>query len=318
MSSQTDIEQPTHWGVLVMDRRNIGAGFAVLASGFVLLGGVASAHGGAASANGPGTGTCTVKSLPSFVAQGEFGNAATVGDVIEVSCDPFTYSAGAAVTVTASQLYSRCKENISWYIPNESGRYRKTWGRSVTLKLDVDGNANVGLIAGPKCMVGESLITVDEVEAPYETYTTAFQVLPAVNTPAGLYITPESQVEDAESSAVVTIAQAEFSGASEEHVRVGAGQLYSRCQSGKHLIFVKENREEFPNEEWSTTTTYQSESRSELLDAIELDNNGNGFVMLIGSDSCAEGPSLIESDLEGSPFTTQTGTFTVESPRVRN
>ena len=50
-------------------------------------------------------------------------------------------------------------------------------------------------------------------------------------------------------------------------------------------------------------------------DAIELDNNGNGFVVLVGSDSCAEGTSLIEADLEASPFTTETGTFTVEAPR---
>jgi hypothetical protein len=289
-------------GVPVMDRRVLGTGLAVLASSFLLSAGVASAHGGAAQGKAA-PGTCTVKSLPSFVAQGEFSEAATVGDVIEVSCDPFTYSAGATVTVTASQLFSRCHE-ISWYKPNESGQDEITYGRSVTLKLDVDGNANVGLIAGPKCMVGESLITVDENEAPYETYTTSFMVLPAVNTPQGLYITPASQVEDQESSGVVTIAQAEFNNSSEKYVRIGAGQLYNRCHSGDKLEIVQSNRE-------------VTEERSELLNAIKLDNNGNGFVLLMGTDSCAEGPSLIEADLEESPFTTLTGTFTVESPRVR-
>ena len=59
------------------------------------------------------------------------------------------------------------------------------YGRSFSVHLDVDGNANVGLIAGPNCMVGESLITLDENESPYETFTTSFQVLPSVNTPAG-------------------------------------------------------------------------------------------------------------------------------------
>ena len=93
-------------------------------------------------------------------------------------------------------------------------------------------------------MVGESLITLDENESPYETFTTSFQILPSVNTTQGLYITPSSQVEDAESSGVVTIAQAEFSGASEEHVRIGAEQLYDRCQRGDHLIIVTEDVEE--------------------------------------------------------------------------
>ena len=286
-----------------MDRRNLLAGLVVLAISAFALAGTASAHGTVTGAGTEGEGSCTVKSLPSFVAQGEFDNSATVGDVIEISCDPYVYSSGAEVTLTASQLYSRCHD-ISWYDPNDEGRFTYGEGRSFSVHLDVDGNANVGLIAGPNCMVGESLITLDENESPYETFTTSFQVLPAVNTPPGLYITPSSQVEDAESSGVVTIAQAEFSQASEQSVRIGAEQLYDRCMDGCHLIVVREDREYRLNV-------------SELENAIELDNNGNGFVLLIGSDSCAEGISLIESDLESSPFTTQTGTFTVESPRVR-
>ncbi len=287
-----------------MDRRNLGAGLMVFASSLLLLVGTAGAHGTVKPAGSEGTGGCTVKSLPSFVAQGEFEQSATVGDVLEVSCDPYVYSAGASITLTASQLYSRCKDDLTWYDPNNDGEYYESEGRSVTLKLDVDGNANVALIAGPDCMVGESLITLDENESPYETFTTSFQILPSVNTTQGLYITPSSQVEDAESSGVVTIAQAEFSGASEEYVRIGAEQLYDRCQAGDHLHIITEGRE-------------NSEDVSELTDAIKLDNNGNGFVLLVGSDSCAEGTSLIEADLEASPFTTETGTFTVESPRVR-
>jgi hypothetical protein len=283
----------------------------VLASSLLLLAGSAAAHG-TSSAITPSTSTtgCTVKSLPSFMAQGEFGNAATVGDVIEVSCDPYTYSAGAEVTVTASQLFSRCHE-VTWYKPNENGEDEITSGRSVNLKLDVNGNSNVGLIAGPHCMVGESLITVDENSSPYETYTTSFQVLPTANTPQGLTITPETQVEDQESSGVVTIASAEFTKASEGHVRLGAKQLFSRCQNGDHLEIVKMDRtvvEEAP----------------ELLNAIELDNNSNGFALLMGTDSCSDGKSLIEADLEESPFTTldtlsgePAGTFTIEAPRVR-
>ncbi len=48
---------------------------------------------------------------------------------------------------------------------------------------------------------------------------------------------------------------------------------------------------------------------------IRLDDNGNGFALAIGSDSCDEGVSLIEADLTEAPFTTETTTFNVESPR---
>ena len=224
-----------------MDGRKLGTGLMVLASSFLLLVGTASAHGTVGAAGTEGEGSCTVKSLPSFIAQGEFENAASVGDIIEVSCDPYVYSQGAEVTLTASQLYSRCHE-ISWYDPNDYGRFIWGHGRSFSVHLDVDGNANVGLIAGPNCMVGESLITLDENESPYETFTTSFQVLPAVNTPQGLYVTPSSQVEDAESSAVITIVQAEFSHASEQYVRLGYGQLYDRCERGLKAKVIKADR----------------------------------------------------------------------------
>jgi hypothetical protein len=275
----------------------------VLASSLLLLAGSASARP-LVKPQAPASSGCTVKSLPSFVAQGEFGESATVGDVIEVSCDPFVYSAGEEVSVTASQLYSRC-HTISWYKPNENGEDEVVKdARYVNLKLDTNGNANVGLIAGPNCMVGESLITVDEVSAPYETYTTAFEVLPTSNSLESLTMTPASQVEDSESSGVVTIAQAEFPGNGEQYVRIGAKQLYDRCHSGDKLEIVQSNRnivEEAP----------------ELLNAIKLDNNGNGFVLIMGTDSCLEGKSLIESDLEEAKFNTQTASFVTEAPRVR-
>ena len=293
-----------------MDRRIVCVGVAVLASSLMLLTGVASARKTALVAPG----TCEVRSLPSFVQQGEFSNEGTVGDVIEVSCDPYTYSQGATVTVTASQLYSRCNGDVTWYVPGEEGYGddNSYSSRSITLKLDGDGNANVGLIAGPHCMAGGSLITVDENESPYETYITEFKVLPSEKTPQGLTIltaaeVPGTQVEDAETSSVVAIAQVEFEGTngSEKKVRIGANQLYNRCQRGDRLEFVREDRSE-------------AEGSGELLDAVETDNNGNGFVLLLGESSCAEGLSKIEADLENSLYTTlEPADFTVLSPRVR-
>jgi len=290
---------------MVMDRRILCVGLAVLGSSFMLLTGVASARG-ASTAVAPGT--CEVNSFTSFIQQGEFEYEGMVGDVIEVSCDPYTYSQGATVTVTASQLYDRCGRNLTWYVPGDESQTDESPvnARSIVLKLDGAGNANVGLIAGPHCMAGGSLITVDENESPYETYITEFKVLPTEKTPLGLSITPNRQVEDAETSSVVTIAQVEFPGQAEKYVRIGADQLYNRCQAGDHLEFIREDRS-------------SGEGSGELLGAIKTDNNGNGFVLLLGESSCQEGPTKVEADIEEKPsFTTlEPKDFTVEGPRVR-
>ena len=55
-----------------MDRRNWVAGLVVLAFSAFMLGGTASARGTVRGAGTEGEGSCTVKSLPSFIAQGEF------------------------------------------------------------------------------------------------------------------------------------------------------------------------------------------------------------------------------------------------------
>jgi len=160
-------------------------------------------------------------------------------------------------------------------------------------------------------MVGaDNLISVDEDSSPYETFTTSFEVAPDKTTPAGLTMMPSSQVEDAESSGVVTIASAEFTKASETDIRLGYLQLADRCERGDHTVLVRADRDEIPADEIEGLY-------GETEDAIELDNDGNGFAILVGSDSCQEGTSLIEADEESSPFGTEEAYFTVEAPAVR-
>ncbi len=281
-----------------MDRRTLGAGLMALASSFVLMAGTASAHGTAPQA-AEGT-TCAVHSLPSFVAQGEFSQQATAADVIEVECNPFVYGTGSKVTVTASQLYSRCDSDIEWYIPNP---YDTSDGRSVELTLDADGNATVALIAGPECQAGESLISLHMDEGEYNSYTTSFTVLPPNDTALGVTAMPSHQVEDSQSSSVATIIEAEFPGAAEAYVRVGSEELYRRCAIDPKLRYITESGQEY-------------DGSAEISDgAVQLDNNGNGFVLAIGDSSCAPGSSLIEADLEEKPFTTVTTNFLIESPK---
>ncbi len=241
--------------------------------------------------------TCVIHSLPSFTAQGEGAVMATVADVIEVECDPTIYGTGSKIKIVASQLFSRCRESVTWFVANPFSRVD---GRGVTLALDADGSAIVALVAGPGCQAGESLVTAHMEETPFETFTTSFSVLPPVVTPPGLFALPETQVEDSVSSGVATIVQAEFENGSEKTVRIGSQELYNRCRLAPHLRWLQIDRSEVDGPE---------------VTEVPLDNDGNGFVIAIGGSSCAPGLSLIEGDLESKPFTTFTAPFTILPPQ---
>jgi len=287
-----------------MERRNLGAGLMVLASSMLLLVGVSAGTAQAATYEGS-SGACTVKSLPSFTDQGEFATAAMVADVIEVSCNPDAYSTGLPVTVSAYQLWTRCDHNLKWLNPNNGVKGPEfTEGPTYEgIKLDADGNANIAVIGGPECAPGENLVTMDEQDSPYETFTTSFVVEPPGPTTKGLTILPESQIEDSNSSGVIAIAEFEDKGLTEKEIRIGAKQLYDRCQ-GKLWIIGQGDGQITVNEPENT-------------DAIYTDNDGNGFAILKGTDSCAEGSSLIEADAVEEPNTRLEGSFLIEPPTVR-
>jgi len=276
-----------------MRSRKLGGGLVALAGSLSLLVGLAMPGTALAAPS-----TCVVHSLPSFTAQGEFGTAAEVADVVEVECDPTVYGTGSKIKLVASQLFSRCKGEVTWYVPNP---FSVSEGRGVTVELDADGNATAALIAGPGCAAGESLVTAHMEEEPFETSTTSFTVLPPADTTPGAYALPAAQVEDSFSSAVATIIEVEFKGGSEKHVRIGSEEFFDRCRVEPHLRWIRMTRE--------------IESGRGEIEGVELDNNGNGFVIAVGDASCDEGTSLIEADLEDKPFTTFTTDFTVESPR---
>jgi hypothetical protein len=275
-----------------MKRRNLGVGLLILASSLLF-------SVGSASAANPPAGTCVIKSLPSFVSQGEGSVTATVADIIEVGCDPTAYGTGSKVTVSATQLYERCGKDVTWYVPNP---YTVTTGFNVTLALDADGNATVALIAGPNCQAGDSLVSVHENEEPFETFTTHFKAEAPEPTPPGLFAFHPTQIEDALSSGVATIVEAEFTNGSEQTVRIGSEELYDRCRIAPHLRWIGIDR---------------SETTGPEVLGVPLDDDGNGFVIAIGDESCAPGTSVIEGDLQQKPFTTETAEFTIEPPKPR-
>jgi hypothetical protein len=247
--------------------------------------------------------TCVIHSLPSFVAQGEntgqVNTEATVADVIQVGCNPNVYGTGSKITITASQLFTRCQGKVTWYVPNPFAEVPNA--RGVTVRLDADGNAIVALRAGPECSAGEVLVTAHMNEEPFESVTTSYSVLPPVTTPPGVFALPATEVEDASSSGVATIIETEFAGGSEKFVHIASEELFHRCQIAPHLRWVR--------------MSGAREDGVAELGGVQLDNDGNGFVIALGDASCAEGPSLIEADLLSKPFTTFSTFFNIEAPR---
>jgi hypothetical protein len=289
---------------------------AVLATSLVAFAGTASAHATHhKQANEPGGGgkpeTCVVHALPSsFMDQGEFGTASSIADVIEVECEPVY--AEHHVTISANELFSRCDRQLNWLPLGGSGHAARE-APSVTVQLDNAGNATVVVLGGPSCAAGESLIAAHLTEAPFTTVTTGFTVLPPRVTEPGVFATPSTKVEDENTSSVATIVQVEFPPVfAEETVNINASQLYARCHNAPKLAWIRPVTESEGPGEFNRVYVV---STGEEVTGVQLDNDGNAFVVLFGETSCAAGTSLIEASLEHAPYTTYTTNFTIEPPR---
>jgi hypothetical protein len=292
-----------------MERRSLFAGPAVLIIGIFAMSGSALAHKApkkkSAGAEDP---TCVVVSQPSFVDQGEFSQAGSVADIVEVHCQ--SVYAEQYIKLSATELNSRCTGGISWIpapqeaVVGETVKRDDVKGASIGgVQLDDAGNATVALFGGPSCASGESLITAHLEAAPYETFTTSFAVLPPHATTPGVTTIPSSQIEDDITSSVATIVEVEFPSVyAEKYVDVTAEQLYARCGV-------------FPYTTWYGPDESYLGDNSES-ETVQLDNSGNAFVVLFGSASCASGNSLIEASLTSAPYTTYTTEFTVKSPET--
>ena len=299
-----------------MERRNLLAGLAVLALGVFMLSGTAFAHAAhhkkAKPRGDTGTGgpaTCVVHTLPNtFMDQGEFENASSIADIIEVECEEVY--AEKDVRISANELYSRCGDELYWRTPygpidgEAGGNSHFSTGPSFSVELDNDGNATAIVLGGPSCAAGESLISAHLESAPFSTVTTAFTVMPPRPTEPGVFATPEKKVEGEVTSDVATIAQVEFPPVfAEEPVNLNWAQLYSRCHEPPYTeVIVFEDGSPYAYEGTEETTLY-------------LDNDGNAFAVLVGNSSCAAGSSMIEASLDNAPYTTYTTEFTVEPPR---
>ena len=281
-----------------MDRRTISVGLLALVIGVLMSAGSASAHKAhhkrhktvAAPAHEP----CLVTTEPgSFVDTGEFGEASSVATFIGVECEPVY--AEKSVTLSATELYERCAEQLQWGFPAVKGS-------SFTVKLDNDGNGGTIVFGGPSCAAGESLVTAELDTPPYTTVTTAFTVLPPEPTTAPLKAEPPTSIASEETSEVGTVVEVEFPPVyAEQLVNINARELFNRCQGLPKLVWI------------GPDAKVLAEDTPEVS-KVKLDNDGNAFVVLLGVNSCAAGPSLIEASLENAPYTTYTTIFTVVPP----
>jgi len=79
------------------------------------------------------------------------------------------------VEISDAELYDSCAgHRITWILPNST---TFTYGKSVTVTLDNNGNAFVVALAGPSCASGTTLVQAELVGPPYKTLTTQFTVL---------------------------------------------------------------------------------------------------------------------------------------------
>lgn len=262
-------------------------------SSFALTG-VASAHSTAPATT---TTQCVVHSNQSMVEMGEFATESSIADIIQVECRP-KYSQ-QTVTISSPQLFNHCQGRLSWSSPFPLSFVE---GSSFTVTLDNDGNATAALWGGPSCAAGRVLITASLNAPPFVTVRTHFTILPPQNTQPGVTAHPSTEVEDAVYSSVATVIQVEFASVqAEKLVNISSHELFARCAVAPHITWVGPDQ------------TVLGAGVDNVT--VQLDNNGNAFVVALGGASCASGKSTIVADLLTVPYTTYTTKFTILSPR---
>jgi hypothetical protein len=245
------------------------------------------------------TPVCTIKSSPyRFVETGLAPYESSVAYIFTVECRPVFSE--QTVYINAQQLNNACHGTLSWYSATGSAGTGPSWGtgESFPVVLDDDGNATAVVWGGPSCAATTDLVTADLAVPPYTTVMTHVVIAPPENTPVSLHVYPAREVEDSTTSSVDAIFYAEFPSVyAEQWVEISDPQLSARCP----VTWVGAD-EQILGTGPSVT--------------VQLDDNGNAFVVALAGPSCASGPTLAQADLFGPTYRTLTANFTILSPRV--
>jgi hypothetical protein len=221
--------------------------------------------------------------------------------------------AGDAVTISSQQLVSSCEPDSVFFDTVRTGE--EVGGMdSITVILDDDGNATVGL-QGYNCAPGSSVIEADLDVAPYLTALTTLIANPPVVTAPGLTGYPNNEVETGDTgNTAMAPAPNNASGDSdvyavfyvedspvyaEQNVEISSGQLEARCGDDQWDWFPGNNGDPDFGDTPAATTT--------------LDDDGNAVFVFKGI-SCAAGSSQVIADVLAGTHDTFTFEYTIDPP----
>jgi len=266
-----------------------------LLAAFVFAGTASAAPADSAATPAQAATPCIINTTTHIPEAGMLNTESSFADVIQVECSP-RYSE-STVTIESTQLNNSCIGTLSW---SAVYPYAPVVGSAITATLDNEGNATVVAWGGPSCVPGRDLITASLNAPPYSTASTTVTVMPPLTMTPGVKAYPASLVEDNVFSAAATVIMVSFSPTeSNKFVNITSQELFSRC--GGSLTWV--GPDEVVMGTGTNTTT------------VQLDDNGNAFVVALAGPNCAAGTSTIVADLASTPYTTYTTTFTVQAPR---
>ena len=252
--------------------------------------------------------TCLIHSLRRFREAGLGPTHSSVADVVTVECEP--EFAESPVTISADELFSRCRGNLTWTATPAIffGRPIFFGGPTLTVALDNDGEAWAVLWGGPSCAAGTSIISAHLDVPPFATVSTTYTILAPGDTRPGVRARPRRLVENSINSSAPTIVYAEFPPVfSERAITIRSNELNSRCAGGVTWVGPATTMGGTPTVLGTGPTT-----------TTTLDNNGNAFVVALAGPSCAAGRSSIEASLTIAPFTSYLTSFNILSPRTTN
>jgi len=238
--------------------------------------------------------------------------------------------AGDAVTISSQQLVSSCAPNSVFFdsVATASATGTPpavtltggdtTTMDSVTVILDDDGNATVGLSA-TNCAPGSSVIEADLDVAPYLTALTTLIANPPVVTAVGLTGYPNDEVETGDTtglsgdSDVYAVFYVEDNPVyAEQDVEISSAQLEARCGLGWIWIPGNGGASVPASTAPPSTTTLQTGVNTTPAETT-LDDDGNAVFVFKGA-SCAAGDSQVIADVLAGTHDTFTFDYTIDPP----
>jgi hypothetical protein len=236
-----------------------------------------------------------------------------VDSVIQVESNPS--NAGSLVTISSTQFTAHCpgaaNNPIYVTILNGTPLAPITGTNSITVPLDNDGNATVGVDA-LNCAPGSVLIDASLDAPPFSTAVTKLIIVPPQVTPPGVHGFPANEVETGDggtgmgpfgASDVYAVFLVETSPVyAEQMATITSDQLTQRCGLG----FGWFDSGSFPAVVVSGANGSTGPGSSGNVVEQPIDNDGNAEFQFFGA-SCAAGKSTVIAEiLAGGPtYSTQ-------------